>query len=184
MKNSAVSKEDDQSKKPRNPSGKGGRRQTYLSPIKSWSGGLTAEEAEAWEVVAQAVRERGIKPSQAAQAAGKGRAWIDHRRRRTPLYDYLSQCWAAGCMALLAKIQESDSWQAQAWILERSHPMEFALDGSIRRTILEWAQESGMDVATLSDLIRVLQQCRDAEIDLWDLVEAEIKRRESQALVL
>ena len=171
-------------RKPRNPSGKGGRRQTSLSPIKSWSGGLTAEETAAWEVVANAIKEKGVRPSQAANAAGMGRAWKDHRRRRTPLYDYLSQCWAAGCMALLAKIQESDSWQAQAWILERSQPMEFALDGSIRRTILEWAQESGLDVATLSDLIRVLQQCRDAEIDLWDLVEAEIKRRESQALVL
>ena len=184
MKVSTDSKGDGQSKKPRNPSGKGGRRQTYLSPIKSWSGGLTAEEAEIWEVVAQAIREKGVRPSQAANAAGLGRAWKDHRHRRTPLYHHLNQCWQEAICDMIGEIRDADSWQAKAWILERSDPMEFALDGSIRRTILEWAQESGLDVATLSDLIRVLQQCRDAEIDLWDLVEAEIKRRESQALVL
>lgn len=163
--------------KPRNPSGKGGRRQTYLSPIKSWSGGLTAEETAVWEMVANAIREKGVRPSHAANAAGMGRAWKDHRRRRTPLYYYLCQCWSQACADMIGQIREAESWQAKAWILERSDPMEFAVDGSIRRTIVSWAQESGLDVADLSDLIRVLKKCRDAEIDLWDLVEAEIKLR-------
>jgi len=179
MKTSAVSKEDGQSSKPRNPSGKGGRRQTSLSPIKSWSGGLTAEETAVWETVANAIREKGVRPSHAANAAGLGRAWKDHRRRRTPLYHHLNQRWNEAICDLIGEIRKVDSWQAQAWLLERSAPMDFALDSSIRRTILEWAQESGLEVATLNDLIRVLKTCRDMEIDLAEMVEEEVKRRDS-----
>ena len=171
-------------RKPRNPSGKGGRRQTYLSPIKSWSGGLTEEETAIWEMVANAIREKGVRPSQAANAAGMGRAWKDHRRRRTPLYHHLNQCWHEAICDLIGEIRKADSWQAQAWILERSAPMDFALDSAIRRAILEWAQESGLDVADLNDLIRVLKTCRDMEIDLAEMVEEEVKRRDSSVSLL
>ena len=88
------------------------------------------------------------------------------------------------CIDLIAKIRDSDSWQAKAWLLERSNPMEFALDSSIRQAILNWAQESGLDVADLNDLIRVLKECVEHDIDLGAFVSDEIKRRESQAQVL
>ena len=177
MKVSTDSKGDGQSRKAQNPSGKGGRRQTKLSPIKEWSGGLTAAEAVAWEVVASAIREKGVRPSHAANAAGMGRAWKDHRQRRTPLYHHLNDCWSQACADMVGQIREAESWQAKAWILERSDPMEYAVDGSIRSTIVSWAQESGIPVADLYDLIRWLVSCREHEIDLGDLVEREIQQK-------
>ena len=184
MKVSTDSKGDGQSRKPRNPSGKGGRAQTSLSPIKSWSGGLTAEETAVWEVVANAIREKGVRPSQAANAAGMGRAWKDHRRRRTPLYHHLNQCWQEAICDMIGEIRDADSWQAKAWILERSCPEDFALDSAIRKALNAMAQDAGFPIPDLMDAARTIREAQESGIDVKALLDNEIKRRESQALVL
>ena len=135
-------------------------------------------------MVANAVRERGIKPSQAADAAGMGRAWKDHRHRRTPLYHYLCQCWAEACVDMIGKIRDSDSWQAKAWILERSCPEDFALDSAIRKALNTMAQDAGFPIPDLMDAVRIIREAQDLGVDVRALLDNEIQRRESQALVL
>ena len=164
--------------------GKRGRGQISLSPIKSWSGGLTAEETAVWDVVANAIQEKGVRPSQAANAAGMGRAWKDHRRRRTPLYHHLNQRWQEAICNMIGEIREADSWQAKAWILERSCPEDFALDSAIRKSLNSMAQDAGFPIPDLMDAVRIIREAQDLGVDVRALLDNEIKRRESQALVL
>ena len=156
-----------------------GRAAVYQSPIKEWSGGMWPEEVAVWEAIADKCRE-GVRPMTAVEAVGKLSTYKQLRKARHPVVTMLAQAWAEGRTALLATIRGAQTWQAAAWLLERQDPMEYAVDGSIRRTIIEWAQEAGLDVSTLNDVVRIVKRCQELEIDLGDLVEDEIKRREAE----
>jgi len=84
----------------------------------------------------------------------------------------------------LARVMIAPHWQAAAWMLERTRPEEYALDSSIRQAVLNWAQESGMDVADLNDLIRLVKVCAEKEIDLGAFVTEELAKRDREALEL
>lgn len=160
---------------PPNPTGKGGRASTNSAPIKDWSGGMGPEEVAVWESIADKCRE-GIRPRTAAEAVGMLGTYKTHRGNRHPVVTMLANAWAEGRTALLSTIRAAQTWQAAAWLLERQEPMDYAVDGAIRRTILEWAQEAGLEVADLADLIRIVKEAKEMEISLWDVLE-EAKSR-------
>lgn len=168
-------------KNPRNATGKGGRAQTNLAPIKEWSGGLSEAEVVKWESVALVVR-TGTPPAMAVGPLGMRASYQWHRSRKTGVYRMLMDAWDEGSIKNLDKIKQADSWQAAAWLLERCRPMDFAVDGSIRRTILELAQEAGLDVADINDLIRLVKSCAEKEIDLGAFVTEEMAKRDREAL--
>lgn len=159
--------------------GRSGRARINTSPVKSWSAGMTLEEAEKWEQVAENAL-KGVAPRFTIRALGLGPAYRDLRKKGHPAYLHILESWSQGITAILAEIRQETSWQAKMTLLERTEPMEFAVDGSIRRTIIEWAQEAGLDVSTLNDVVRIVKRCQELEIDLGDLVEDEIKRREAE----
>ena len=161
--------------KPKSPFG---RAAIKGSPVKSWSGGMTPDEASHWEQVAENAR-NGVAPRFTLRALGLTAAYRKLRTQGHPAYLYILEAWNQGIAAILAEIRQETSWQAKMTLLERTEPMEFAVDGSIRRTIIEWAQEAGLEVATLNDVVRIVKRCQELEIDLGDLVEDEIKRREA-----
>lgn len=158
-----------------------GRALVKLNPEKEWSEGLSTAEVEKWESVAETCR-TGIKPLAAADAVGARSSWCEHQRKRDGLSRYIISAYGEGCRMLLSKIAAAQSWQAQAWMLERQMPEEYALDSSIRQAVLGWAQESGMDVADLNDLIRLVKLCAEKEIDLGAFVTEELAKREALEL--
>ncbi len=158
-----------------------GRARIKLNPIKSWSGGLSEAEVAKWEAVASIVRS-GTPATMAVGPLGMRASYQYHRSRKSGVYQMLMDAWDEGSIKSLDKIKQADSWQAAAWLLERCRPMDFAVDGSIRRTILELAQEAGLDVADINDLIRLVKSCAEKEIDLGAYVTEELSKRDREAL--
>lgn len=146
-----------------------GRRARNLSPIKNWSGGMSAKEVANWESIADKCRE-GVKPSIAAAALGYRQALQDLRRRQHPVVDMLEEAWAEGRQLLLEKIRVADSWQSASWMLERQDPMEFAVDSAIRGQLNELAQEAGFTSADLLDAVRMIQDAKESGVDLAEVL--------------
>jgi len=151
------------------------------SPIKEWSGGMSESETAVWQAIIDKVR-LGVPPRTAAGAAKKANCYDHHKRNRTPLYLTLLAASEEGVENQLARVMISPHWQAAAWMLERTRPEEYALDSSIRQAVLNWAQESGLDVADLNDLIRLVKLCAEKEIDLGAYVTEELAKRDREAL--
>lgn len=150
-------------------------------PPRPWSGIMSKEEAACWEQIMFKVAQ-GTPPRAACSAAGFLEPWMWHRRTRSPLFHEMMRAADQGIEFHLNRIQQSSDWRSSAWVLERTRPEEFASDSSIRQCILGWAQDTGMDVADLNDLVRMLKVCHDLDIDLGALVDDAIAKKNAEDL--
>jgi len=151
-----------------------GRAAIKLSPIKEWSGGLSEHEVEAWEAIADEIR-TGTPPSVACGAMERLGSWAHHRRHKTSLYYYLLAAWDEGTKANLAKVKRAESWQAAAWLLERTKPEMFAVDSAIRNQLNMMAGEAGFPVPDLMDAVRIIREAQDSGIDVHAVLKQAIE---------